>query len=64
MPITIAICDDEKNMAEHLMNLIKSDTQTSTKNLSIDLYSSGDALLAANKDYDICFLDIQMPGLN
>jgi len=31
MPITIAICDDEKNMAEHLMNLIKSDTQTPTE---------------------------------
>jgi len=60
MPTTIAICDDEKNTRENIMRLVKSQCE----DCFIELYDSGDALLAAGKEYDLYFLDIQMPGIN
>lgn len=60
MPITIAVCDDEKTIRENIMRLIKN----LCEDCCVDLYSSGNALLTANKEYDIYFLDIQMPGIN
>ena len=60
MPITIAVCDDEKNIREDIVRLIKNQRG----DCCVDLFDSGNALLSANKTYDIYFLDIQMPGLN
>lgn len=60
MSISIAICDDEKNIQKEIMNLVKNQWKDSR----LDLYDSGDALLAANIEYDVYFLDIQMPGIS
>ena len=54
----IAICDDELNMCERIRVLIKEQNVDS----HIDIYHSGEALLATDNKYDIYFLDIQMPG--
>jgi len=56
----IAICDDEKNLCESLSALVKHHSA----NCRVDLYESGNALLESKKDYDIYFLDIQMPGID
>jgi DNA-binding LytR/AlgR family response regulator len=56
----IAICDDEKILRENLCALVKNQNE----DCHVDLYDSGNALLDANKDYDIYFLDIQMPGID
>lgn len=60
MPVSIAICDDEKNIREHILSLVKNHSD----DCHVDLFDSGDALLMAQKEYDIYFLDIQMPGIN
>ncbi len=60
MPISVAVCDDEKIIREYILRLIK----TRHEQCRVDLFPSGDSLLAAQKEYDIYFLDIQMPGLN
>jgi DNA-binding LytR/AlgR family response regulator len=55
----IAICDDEKNMRESILSLIKAQC----RDCHVDLFSSGTELLNTPMIYDIYFLDIQMPGL-
>jgi DNA-binding LytR/AlgR family response regulator len=58
--MTVAICDDEKILRDSLMTLVKNHSA----DCRIDLYDSGNALLESKKDYDIYFLDIQMPGID
>ncbi|MDE7251370.1 MAG: LytTR family DNA-binding domain-containing protein [Acetatifactor sp.] len=56
--MNIAICDDEKAIREQINELIEKE------NLGVcpEHYDSGDSLLAAGKQFDIVFLDIQMDG--
>lgn len=58
MRLNIAICDDEKAIREQINELIEKEKA----GISTDLYETGDALLAADKKFDIVFLDIQMEG--
>ena len=58
MRLNIAICDDEKAIREQINELIEK----AKAGICIDLYETGDALLAAGKQFDIVFLDIQMDG--
>lgn len=56
--LNIAICDDEKVIREQIKNLLEKEI----RGACIELYGTGDALLAAGKQFDIVFLDIQMEG--
>lgn len=58
--MTIAICDDEELIREQVKKLVAKQRPDA----STDLYSTGEELLAANKSFDVVFLDIQMDGLN
>ena len=58
MRLNIAICDDEKAIREQINELIEKEKA----GLCPALYETGDALLAADKKFDIVFLDIQMEG--
>ena len=58
MRLNIAICDDEKAIREQINELIEKEKA----GMCIDLYETGDSLLAADKKFDIVFLDIQMDG--
>ena len=60
MRLHIAICDDEPvlcNKAKDIMLEIQSEYE-------IDTYSSGVNLLASHFNYDVIFLDVEMPELN
>lgn len=61
--ITIAICDDEKIIAEQIKRLA---SVFSRKNMetSILCFSCGEELLRYDKSIDILFLDIQMEGMD
>jgi len=64
--IKIAICDDDKNMAGELENIINKDKQNGLE-ISINMYFSGEGLCSAlqqNEYFDIIFLDIQMKGMS
>ena len=56
--MNIAICDDEKAIREQIKELIEK------AGLCPELFETGDSLLAAGKQFDIVFLDIQMEGTN
>ena len=58
--IDVAICDDEKIIRERITDLIdKQETGCRIHN-----FASGNELLAAGKNYDMIFRDIQMKGRN
>lgn len=60
VPMRIAICDDEKNIQELIGNKVKKQYPK----VDIVFFSSGEELLASEKEIDILFLDIQMSGKN
>ena len=59
--IKIAVCDDDPKILKETLELL---TQYDRLPVSADAYTSGGALLAAGKKYDILLLDIDMEGLN
>ncbi|MCM1128144.1 MAG: LytTR family DNA-binding domain-containing protein [Lachnospiraceae bacterium] len=54
--VKIAVCDDEKNIRGYLVSLIKKQESE----CSIAEYASADEYLAAGKEHDLVFLDIEM----
>jgi len=58
--VKIAVCEDEIEVQEMLAESI----QKVCPNAEILSYLSGEALLEADEQIDILFLDIQMPGKN
>ena len=56
--LNIAICDDEKAIREQINELIEKEKL----GVCSEHYETGDSLLAAGKQFDIVFLDIQMDG--
>ena len=59
--IKIAVCDDDEKILGETLELLK---QYKRIPFSADGYTSGEALLAAGKKYDILLLDIDMGGMN
>lgn len=62
--IHIAICDDEKCMAERIENMTADFFKKKNTEISLMQYASGEELLKSNKKTDILFLDIGMQGLD
>lgn len=56
----IAICDDEKVIREQIQQLLKKEIP----DVCPELYETGDSLLAAGKQFELIFLDIQMAGMD
>ena len=58
--IEIAVCDDEAVIREQLQKFLK----LNVPDCRVEVYTAGEELLAADKSFDLVFLDIQMQGLN
>lgn len=58
--MNIAICDDEKIVRQQIKGLIEKQKA----DCNLELYETGEELLAAGKLFDMVFLDIQMEGIN
>lgn len=56
----IAVCDDEKNFRDEIIKNI----MLSGGGYSCTEFTSGDELLKSGDEYDIIFLDIDMPGIS
>lgn len=65
--VKIALCDDESKFLEELGKQLVRYASENKIVFQIDCFESGDKFLncySEHKDYDIIFLDIQMPGMN
>lgn len=58
--MNIAICDDEKIIREQIRDLIAKQKA----DCYLAAYATGEELLAAEKHFEVIFLDIQMDGMN
>lgn len=58
--IEIAVCDDEAIIREQIGQFIKKHVP----DCRIELYAAGEDLLAADKNFDLVFMNIQMEGLS
>ncbi|MBD5519623.1 MAG: response regulator transcription factor [Lachnospiraceae bacterium] len=62
--ISIAVCDDEKNMLEKIEKMAADFFRKKNIDISVVQYSSGEELLKSGKRIDILFLDIGMRGMD
>lgn len=62
--IKIAVCDDECNIRNELVRYIDEYFKTLNYHKMVNTYSSGIKLLESRIQFDIIFLDIDMPQLN
>lgn len=60
----IAICDDDKNCIEDVVNLIDEYSNENSINFEKYIYSSSKEVIENNENYDIAVLDVEMPGVD
>ncbi len=62
--IRIAVCDDEKSMAEDICKRIQSYAKKHVLDCEISSFDSAEALLAGDQQFDVYFMDIQMKEMD
>ena len=62
--LKILICDDNEQTVENILRLINNWKKTKKSELTIDTRTSGDFILKEKVEYDIAFIDIEMPGIS
>lgn len=62
--LRIAIVDDEKQVLMILKDLVKTCIKENTADYDIQAFLSGVEFINAKKEFDIAFLDIDMPEMN
>lgn len=60
----IAVCDDERKYVDEITAYIKEELDSKKIEYTLSAFESGDDLIAAADDFDIAFIDIEMPGSN
>lgn len=62
--IRIAICEDNEKDKEYIVNLLENYFKNIKKECSIDTFISGNDFVYSDKDFDIVFMDVEMPELD
>ena len=62
--IHIAICDDEKQMSDHIRTFVSDFFRKNNREISLRTFLSGEELLNYDGQIDILFLDIQMKDID
>ncbi|MDY5990905.1 MAG: LytTR family DNA-binding domain-containing protein, partial [Oscillospiraceae bacterium] len=60
----IAVCEDEKNIAEKLAEYINDFMKSTYFEFSIDIFLTGEHFLRSSEYYDLLFLDCELPDIN
>lgn len=60
----IAVCDDEKVFCQEVYNHIMLYRKNSQKDITIQLFQSGDDLLRSSQEFSMVLLDYEMKGIN
>lgn len=62
--IKIAVCDDEKSMAEDICKRIQSYAKMHMLDCKLSSFDSAETLLASDQLFDVYFMDVQMKELD
>ena len=62
--ISIAVCDDDKSIVNEVETLIRRYLDEDIFEYDIYTFTSGKDLLKSNIQFDIIYIDIEMPELN
>lgn len=57
----IAICDDDRSFSEILKNKIENVFTSENLNFNVSIYNNGMGLIDSVSQYDLIFLDVEMP---
>ncbi|MDO4555604.1 MAG: LytTR family DNA-binding domain-containing protein [Lachnospiraceae bacterium] len=60
----LAICDDNKKVCESLQTMLEQYIEQHKLMIQYDCFYSGQDLLDGKLDYDVYFMDVEMPGMN
>jgi DNA-binding LytR/AlgR family response regulator len=60
----IAICDDDENFTLELGHTVKEIFETNLQSYEISIFNDGTALLFSEIEFDVLFLDIDMPNIS
>lgn len=61
---SLLIVEDEKPAADALLALVRRYEESRGMTFDVDVVGAAFELLDASRTYDICLLDIQLPGIN
>ncbi len=66
MQINIAVCDDERNICAQVESMLTEILSEISTEYNIDVFESGESLCNEMKrtEYDLIFLDIELPNMN
>lgn len=62
--VRIAVCDDETEIIEQLNALLLEYQELNDCDFLISLFKSGDELVKCAADFDLVFIDVEMPVIN
>lgn len=60
----VAVCDDTKDERVQVAELTRRFFENKGLRAHIDIYENGAGLLESGKEYDLCLLDVLMPGMS
>lgn len=62
--IFIAVCDDVAEYVHHIKQIVENELSALNIAAQIDIYIQAESLMESETEYDIIFLDIEMPQKN
>lgn len=62
--INVLVCDDNKDILKQISKLLSSWSKKHNVTFHIDCKTSGDFVFKENKQYDLAFIDIELPGIS
>lgn len=62
--IRIALCDDQAHITEQLKGLLSEILGQASCSYEMETFSSGEMIVNRGADFDVVFMDIDMPGMD
>ncbi|SDB23009.1 LytR/AlgR family response regulator transcription factor [Eubacterium oxidoreducens] len=61
--LKVAVCDDQRAILNQMKQILRQYERDNECEICLDTYQSGNTLLESKEQYDVIFLDVEMPGI-